>query len=135
MFGETTGAGTGVRWLIVAGSLLMVAGATAVGFAEAADEEQAARKQAMERECIRYGLNLRTLEASLEGVDAPGTVRHSALDWIAAAAALAIFLWAAGFAKSQPVSIDGGWMIALSVATTAMLIGGGLLLWRRTRFS
>ena len=135
VFGETSGAGTGLRWLIVAGSLLMVAGATAVGFAEAADEEQAARKQAMERECLRYGLDLRTLEASLDGVDARGTVRHGALDWIVAAAAFAIFLWAAGFAKSQPVSIDAGWMIALSAATTAMLIGGGLLLWRRTRFS
>jgi drug/metabolite transporter (DMT)-like permease len=138
VFGETAGAGAAVRWWIIGGSILMVAGAAAVSFGDAPEEEQAAWKRAMERESRRYGLDLSRLEASLEGHeehDLPDQPRRSAWDWLAAAIAAAVFLRAAFLAKSQPVRLNLAWTVVLSAATILILIAGGWLLWRRTRFS
>ncbi len=136
VFGETAAASPTVRWLILSGSVFMIAGAAAVSLTEAADEERAAWKRAMERESRRYGLDLGLLSASLEGEDAvtQSSPTRSAWDWLVAAAAAGIFLWAAFYARRQPIAVDLPWMAVLAAATIAALIAGGLLLWRRTRF-
>jgi len=137
VFGESSGTGAFVRLMTIGGSLLMVAGAAAVSFAEAPDAENAARKRAMERESRRYGLDLARLEASIEGEDSLEHAGHrrSLLDWLVAVAAAAIFLWAGILARPQPVAVDPAWIFVLVLATLGTLAGGGFLLWRRTRFS
>jgi hypothetical protein len=45
------------RLLVVAGSVVMILGALAVSTAVASERENASTKQALERECLRYGLD------------------------------------------------------------------------------
>ena len=52
-----TGAEARRTQVVVAGSLLMIAGAIAIGYAEPAVAELASWQQAMWRECDRYGLD------------------------------------------------------------------------------
>ena len=52
-----------------------------------------------------------------------------------AAAAVAIFAWLAAGARRQPIPVNLPWMAILLVASLAILLACGLMLWRRTRFS
>lgn len=137
VFGESSGTGAFVHLMTVGGSVLMVAGAAAVSFAEAPEAEHAARKSAMERESRRYGLDLRRLEASIEGEDPLEHAGHrrGLWDWLVAVAAAGVFIWSGIAARPQPVAVNSAWIVILALATLGALAGGGILLWRRTRFS
>jgi hypothetical protein len=115
----------------------MILGATAISFAEAPDSEQASWKQAMERECDRYGLRVDRVEASLRGEDPLAREKSSRRWWeaLVVAGAVAIFAWLASGAQRQPIAMNVGWMAALIVATLVFLVVAGVLLWKRTRFS
>ena len=56
VFGELTHADPTHRVLVIAGSLVMIAGALAVSSAVATERETASTHAAIERECERYGL-------------------------------------------------------------------------------
>ncbi len=137
VFGESSGTGAFVHLMTIGGSVLMVAGAAAVSFAEAPEAEHAARKRAMERESRRYGLDLGRLEASIEGEDPleQASHRRGLWDWLVAVAAAGVFIWAGIAARPQPVPVNPAWIVILALATLGALAGGGILLWRRTRFS
>ncbi len=137
VFGETSGTGTFVHLMTIGGSLLMVAGAAAVSFAEAPEAEHAARKRATERESRRYGLDLGRLQASIEGEDSleHAGPRRNLWDWLVAAAAVAAFTSTGIYARPQAIAVNFLWIVLLVAATLAALIGGGFLLWRRTRFT
>jgi len=49
--------------------------------------------------------------------------------------AVALFVWLAIGAERQPISVNMPWMAGLIVASLAVLLGCGFLLWKRTRFS
>src|SRR6202040_1566454 len=51
VFGELSGLSSSAQTMIVAGSLIMIAGAAAISFAEAPASEQAFGRRAMDREC------------------------------------------------------------------------------------
>ncbi len=138
VFGELSGSGAAVLTLILAGSLLMVGGAAAISLAEAPESEQTAWKRAMERECHRYGLDPDRLAARLRGEDDRAETSGPGRSWwelLISAAALGLFAWLALLARPQPIQVNLAWMAGLIVATMGMLILGGLLLWKRTRFS
>jgi len=136
VFGETSGAAAPVRLLIIGGSVLMIAGAAAVSFAEAPAGERAAWKRAMERESQRYGLPLAELEASLQGQDPVAQEPGRGLwDWTVGTAAVGVFVWAAVEVRAQPIPVNSGWMALLAAGTLFALAAGGWVLWRRTRFS
>src|SRR5690242_19508077 len=67
VFGEFTGLGSTPQILIVAGSLIMIAGAVAISMAEAPESEQLSWRTAMERECSRYGLDRDRVAQSVAG--------------------------------------------------------------------
>jgi hypothetical protein len=136
-FGEGAGLNSTMRVLIVGGSLLTIAGAMAISFAEAPEAEQRARDRAIERECSRYGLDPERLAASLAGGDPLARERPGRSKWelSIAAAAAAIFIWLAMLAKPQPIAVDVFWTVVLSAAALAVLLAAGRVLWRRTRFS
>jgi drug/metabolite transporter (DMT)-like permease len=137
VFGEAAGLNSTMKWLIVCGSLLMVAGAVAISFARAPEAEQLARGRAMDRECRRYGLKPERLAASFSGKD-PLAGKHPARsrwDAFIAVAAAGIFVWLAALAKPQSLPLNIFWTVTLSAATLAILFAAGLVLWRRTRFS
>jgi drug/metabolite transporter (DMT)-like permease len=136
VFGELAGQSPASRILTVTGSLVMIIGAVAISFAEAPESERASWKTAMERECDRYGLDPQAIEAAARGeesaMDAP---RRRWWELLIAAAAVAIFAWLAAGARRQPIPVNLPWMAVLLVASLAILLACGLMLWRRTRFS
>ena len=136
-FGEGAGRSAGMQAIIVGGSLLMVAGAVAISFAEAPEGEQLSRSRAMERECVRYGLESARLAASMCGED-PLAVEQpprSRREWMIAGAAAGVFAWLAIIARPQPLAVSIFWIVALGAMTIAILFAAGWFLWRRTRFS
>jgi drug/metabolite transporter (DMT)-like permease len=137
VFGELAGLSLTAQTLVVAGSLVMIAGATAISFAEAPESEQNSWKKAMQRECDRYGLNPVRIEAILHGDDplARETPSRNWWELLVVAGAVGIFAWLAVGAERQPLAVNVPWMAVLSAASLVFLIVCGYLLWKRTRFS
>ena len=71
VFGELAHMAGGTQALIIGGSLIMIAGATAISLAEAPADERREWQLAMERECLRYGLDRERVTAALTGDDPP----------------------------------------------------------------
>jgi drug/metabolite transporter (DMT)-like permease len=137
VFGELAGQTATAQTLVVAGSLVMISGAAAICSAEAPESERGVRREAMERECQRYGLELERLEASMRGEDmvARQAPRRHWWEALVGVAAVGTFVRLATFAKPAPIAVNLPWLAILSVATLVLLVVCGLLLWRRTRFS
>jgi len=137
VFGELAGQGVAAHALVFTGSLIMILGAGAICTAKASESEQSSWKIAVERECVRYGLDSERVKSSLLGEDPLSRdkpVRH----WweiLIVAAAVAIFVWLAIGAEHQAVAVNLPWMAVLLAATLVCLVACGLLLWKRTRFS
>ncbi len=137
VFGELAGRGATLQGLVVAGSVVMIAGAIAISTAEASAGEQLAGQRAIERECDRYGLDRRRVAAALSGDDPLAREKNGRAWWefLIAAAAVAIFVLLARDAAAQPVAMNFGWTTAILAASLLFLVAGGFLLWKRTRFS
>jgi hypothetical protein len=74
------------------------------------------------------------VQAQLQGGDgAPPPRRRSALDWIIAAAAITVLLWAAREARAPELAVAMGPALLLIVLSLALLVAAGGLLWRTTR--
>ena len=137
VFGELSSASSTARMLVISGSLIMIAGAAAIGMAEAPQSELDSWRRAMNRECRRYGLDPVRVEAVLQGND-PLSRQAPARSWwelLVVAGAVAIFAWLATGASMQPIQVNATWMIVLAVATLLCLAVGGTILWKRTKFS
>jgi drug/metabolite transporter (DMT)-like permease len=137
VFGELAGLGWTAQALIVTASAIMIAGATAIGFAEARGGEQLAGKKAIERECRRYGLNPARVASTLEGRD-PLADQNPKRHWweaLVVLAAIGVFVFLAAGTVRQPIAIHMGWMAVLAGASVMLLVFCGVQLWRRTRFS
>jgi drug/metabolite transporter (DMT)-like permease len=137
VFGELAGLGQTGQVLVIAGSAIMILGAVAISMAEAPQSEQVSWRRAMDRECDRYGLDHARVASILKGED-PLAARASGRRWwefVIVGAAVAVFVWLASIAQSQPIAVNVPWMIVLSAASLVFLIVCGLLLWKRTRFS
>jgi drug/metabolite transporter (DMT)-like permease len=137
VFGELAGQGVMAHVLVFTGSVIMIAGAGAICSAEASASEKVSWKAAMERECVRYGLDSGRVASSLLGED-PLSREKPVRHWweiVIVAAAIAVFVWLAMGAKHQAVAVNLPWMALLVVTTLVALVACGLLLWKRTRFS
>jgi len=137
VFGELAGLSLGAQAWIVAGSLIMVAGAAAIGFAEAQGGEQRARQEAVKRECDRYGMDLARATATLEGKDPLADDRPQRHGWeaLVVLAAIGVFVYLAVGARRQAIEFHAGWMALIGAGSIALLAACGVLLWKRTRFS
>lgn len=137
VFGELAGLNRGAQFMIVAGSLLMIGGATAISFAEAPESERISWKMAMKRECNRYGLKPDRLAAILEGHDpiSRTSPTRSPWEWLIAAGAMGIFVWLAVVAKPQAIQFSALWAVVLATVAFVFLIVCGTILWKWTRFS
>ena len=95
VFGELANLGPGARLMIIGGSLIMVAGAVAISFAEAPAAEQASWKRAMQRECARYGMDESSVAAALRGEESFAKVKPKRHWWeaLVVLVALGIFVW------------------------------------------
>jgi drug/metabolite transporter (DMT)-like permease len=137
VFGEFASLDPTARVMVVAGSLVMIAGAVAIGFAEARKGEQASWRAAMRRECDRYGLDPVQVASALAGDDPLAAQRSKRRWWeyLVAAAAVGLFVWLAMRAERPNMPFDATWAVVLSVITIAATVGAGWVLYQRTRFS
>jgi hypothetical protein len=129
VFGELASGGRGA---VIAGSLLMAAGAGAIAFASAPAREYRRWQEAGARESARYGVDPAYVAARMAG-GAPAA-RHTLLDWLLVLAATAVFVGSAMVAAVPALQIGWGWAAALTLAIFGMLAAGGVALWRTTRF-
>jgi len=137
VFGELAGQGVMAHALVFTGSVIMILGALAICMAKASESEQSSWKTAVDRECIRYGLDSERVRSSLLGEDPLSRgkpVRHW-WEFLIMAVAIAIFVWLGLGAEHQAVAVNLPWMTVLLVTTLVCLAACGLLLWKRTRFS
>ena len=137
VFGELANQGVSTQLMVVAGSVMMIAGAVAISLAEAPQSERISWHRAMERECTRYGLDPDRVTAILQGEDplADQVPPRSWWELLVVAAALGIFVWLAAGTHRQPIPVSLPWMFLLAIATLAFLVVSASLLWKRTRFS
>ncbi len=137
VFGELAGLTFTGRLLIIAGSSLMIAGALAISVAAPPPSELENWRAAMNRECVRYGLDAEQVAAVVAGDDPVANHPRERRWWeiFIVCAAAAIFVWLAAGARSQRIAVSIPWMIVLIVGTLIPLGVCGALLWRRTRFS
>ena len=132
VFGELAGGGRGA---VIAGSLLMAAGAGAIAFASAPGREYRRWQEAGARESARYGVDPSYVAARMAGDDA-GTARsrRSPLDWLLVLVATAVFVGFGAVARVPALQIGWGWAAVLTLALFGFLAAGGVALWRATRF-
>jgi drug/metabolite transporter (DMT)-like permease len=137
VFGEFAGLDGTARLLVVTGSMVMIAGAVSISFAEAQKGEQAAWRAAMQRECDRYGLDPVHVASALAGDDplAAQPSKRRPWEYLVAAGAAGIFLWLAARAERPNIPFDAVWAVVLATITAAAIVGSGWVLYRRTRFS
>jgi len=137
VFGELAGRRGSAQALVVAGSVIMIAGAVAISTAAAPKTERASWQRALERECERYRLNLSEVQAALSGGD-PQAAKQSGRSWRdvpIVLVAVGIFIWLATGAERPPLAMSSTWALLLVIAMLALLFTCGALLWKRTRFS
>jgi drug/metabolite transporter (DMT)-like permease len=137
VFGELSSVSLHAKVLVIAGSLVMIAGAAAIGMAEAPESELDSWRDAVNRECERYGLDKDRVAAVLQGDD-PLARQAATRSWweaLVILAAIGIFAWLAYGAAVPLIAVNGTWMFLLLSATLVFLGVGGTMLWRRTRFS
>ena len=137
VFGELSGVNRLGQLEIVSASVLMIAGALAIGSAVAKKGEVARSEKAVARECQRYGLDyehaLRGMQGNSEEA-AAGTSR-SPWDVVIVLAALGIFIWLSIGANRPPLAMDTRWAYAIACVIVALMGATGWALWKRTQFS
>jgi drug/metabolite transporter (DMT)-like permease len=137
VFGELAHVGLNARLLIIGGSLVMIAGAVLISFAQAPESEQASWTMAIERECARYGMDPKEVAAAVHGEEASalGKTKRHWWEALIVGGALGLFIWLGLGATRQAVTISLPWMVLLIAASLVLLLVCGTILWRRTRFS
>ena len=137
VFGEFTDLTFSGRLLIVTGSSIMIAGAVAISLAAPSPSELENWRAAMNRECLKYGLDSEQVAVVVAGDDPIPDHPRERRWWeiLIASAAVAIFVWLAAGTRSQHIAVSIPWMTVLIVGTLIPLGVCGTLLWHRTRFS
>jgi len=137
VFGELHGKGGATQGLIIAGSIVMVAGAVAISLAEAPASEQESWRASERRELQRYQLDPQALDAASprEAALAKRGLSRRWWDMTIVVAAVGVFLWLARSAQRPPLAIDAFWSALLALAMLGFLVACGRMLWKRTRFS
>jgi drug/metabolite transporter (DMT)-like permease len=138
VFGELSGKGGATQGLIIAGSIVMIAGAVAISLAEAPASEQESWRASEWRESERYQLDPQPAEAAAPGearVAEQAATRRRWWDVPIVAVAVGVFLLLARGARRPPMAINLSWTALLTLAMLGFLVACGRVLWKRTRFS
>src|SRR5580658_4748416 len=124
VFAEFDGLSPKGRVLIVAGSLIMIAGAVSISMAAPPPGELENWNEAMLRECRRYGLDEEKVAVVVHGDDPHAGQPHDRRWWELAImlAAFGIFAWLAVGTRAQHIAVSVPWMIVLSFGTFVPLI-------------
>jgi drug/metabolite transporter (DMT)-like permease len=138
VFGEMRGQSGATLARVVAGSLLMAAGAGAIALASVSAGEHERWRKAAQREVVRYGVEESFLKAGLEGrkVESDSGPRkgRSWLDWLLVLGATSVFLWLALAAHAPQITMNWTAAGALCVAMLAFLLASAIALQKVTKF-
>jgi len=135
VFGELAGADRQHRLLVLAGSVVMILGAMAIGTAVASAREQTSNNEAVLRECERYGLDYNRTLAAQAGDEFGGRdERRRWWDYAIVGAATLVFVWLGSRAVVPPLAMNVKWVVVLSGVLVVSLVAGAWSLWKRTRF-
>ncbi|HZL34960.1 MAG TPA: GRP family sugar transporter [Tepidisphaeraceae bacterium] len=136
VFGELAGVDHAHQWLVIGGSLIMIAGALAISTAVASGEEDQAADRALVRECVRYKLDDHKTRLSQQGIESSPNAAGARRwwDWLIIAAAVGLFAWLARGTQIPPIAMNLTWALALSLVSLVVLLAVGWRLWRQTRF-
>jgi drug/metabolite transporter (DMT)-like permease len=137
VFGELSGKGGTIQGLIIAGSIVMIAGAVAISLAEAPASERESWRASQWRELERYQLDPRPPEAAAPGQALQPEHAPTRRWWDApiVAVAVGVFLLLARGARRPAMAINLSWTALLALAMLGFLVACGRALWKRTRFS
>jgi glucose uptake protein GlcU len=134
VFGELASADSRHKLLVIAGSIIMILGALAIGTAVASAREVTSNNEAVLRECDRYGLDYNRTLAAQAGDEFGGNEKRRWWDYAIVATATGFFIWLGSQATVPPLAMDMRWVAALAVVLAVSLAVGGWSLWRRTKF-
>jgi glucose uptake protein GlcU len=136
VFGEMAYADLGHKLLVAAGSLVMILGALAVSTAVATEGENAQTKQALLRECNRYGLEYQRMLRSYSGVESGNRdERRGWWDYAIVAAAVGVFVTLGLNARAPELGMNAVWLWVMAGVLAVTAVGCGWGLWKVTRFS
>jgi len=140
VFGELAHANAAHRLLVVAGSVVMILGALAVSTAIASEREHASTKQALERECLRYGLDYARVLGAYSGAEGKTAARGEQdargwWDYAILAAAAGVFVYLGVNAQAPPLAMNAAWLWTLGAVLVVSAAVCGWRLWTVTRFS
>ena len=135
VFGELHGSGWNIYAKVAGGSLLMALGALAIAFSSATSDEYMSWKEAATRESDLYGVDPSYVLAHMEGSNEVVTrARRTWIDWLLISIATCVFIAFGAIARLPHMDLQWGWLVALTGAMLLVLIAGGMMLWRITRF-
>jgi len=135
VFGELATADIQHKLLVLGGSTIMILGALAISTAKASAGEHVSKNEALERECIRYGLSYRQVLAAQSGEEFDRTEKRRWWDVAIVLAATGVFIWLGIRAVVPPLAMNMRWMAGLLVILVISLVGCGWRLFKQTRFS
>ena len=115
----------------------MAAGAVAIAFSSATEQEYSSWKEAAQRESDLYNIEPAYVAARMEGKETNAKKNHTRtwIDWLLIGAATLIFAAFGLLANIPEMEIHWAWLAALTSAMVLVLVAGGVALWRITRFN
>ena len=135
VFGELAGADPHHKFMVVAGSLVMILGALAISGAVATEREHSSIHDSLVREVDRYKLDYdRVLSAYSRAEEDDRDDSRSWWDYLIIAAAAAVFIYLGLLARVPPLAMDVRWVAVLTVVLLASAVGCGWGLWKIARF-
>jgi drug/metabolite transporter (DMT)-like permease len=139
VFGELAHSDWQHRLLVIAGSLVMIAGALAVSTAVATERENTSANNALLRECSRYQLDPNRVLAAYRGSEPAGRNdprdRRAWWDYAILASAAGIFVYLGLNARVPALTMNFTWVWILAAVLAASALVAGWSLWKATRFS
>ena len=136
VFSELHGANWNIYAKVAGGSLLMALGALAIAFSSATPDEYTSWREAAKRESDLYGIEPGYVTARMEGSNQDATgARRTWVDWLLITTATCIFIGFGALARVPHMDLQWGWLVALTSTMLLVLVAGGLMLWRITRFN
>ena len=137
VFGELAHADAMHRLFVVAGSVVMIAGALAVSTAIATEREHASTHQALQRECHRYQLDyarvLQDYNGTLNAADT-ARPRRAWWDYAILAAAVGVFVALGLQARIPALPLNLSWTAALTAVLILTAVFCAWRLWSNPRF-
>ncbi|PYV52264.1 MAG: glucose uptake permease [Acidobacteria bacterium] len=136
VFSELHGTNWNIYAKVAGGSLLMALGALAIAFSSATPDEYTSWREAAKRESDLYGIEPGYVTARMEGSNQDATgARRTWVDWLLITTATCIFIGFGALARVPHMDLQWGWLVALTSTMLLVLVAGGLMLWRITRFN